>query len=600
MLKIKIKRAFIMLLAISLIFTFPTVSFAADNTSEIKLVVNGKTMTPEIPAQIINNRTMVPIRFIAEALGNTVDWDAKKRIVLVDSSSIKADETVDTTIRLFVAGKEITPDVPPQIIDGRAMVPVRFVAEALGADVEWDSKTYTVIINKITEKYGYVRQIKKQGKVVLELEPDELFIFTTEFKPYEYSHIAREKAIGQFIKEKFPNLKFKLIHWDDELGIRDSDFVDNGVYPDIYLQLADRNTTRIMRTYGMEYDMTPLIEKYNFDLDRLNKGSVNIVKDRGAGKIYSIPFQINEYILYYNKDYFDKRGEPYPQLGMTYDEAYEKAIRMTFQDGFNQIKGYSQHPDQYLKLNQRGLIPFSLTERDKVVLDTDDWYNLAENIRRFYKIIGNVWNSTDDFSKSGVAAMAVDTLERMSYLAPVKDYLADDDYQWWTANKDVNKSGVFSVPSNWDISSMPVLPDAPDTIYQPNLHAWFITRQSQMKEAAFQVITSYLLTDEVQKEISANGFKGVVKTDEIANAFGTNIPEYKNYNLKAVYWGENAAPPVRTPEVAGGGYWDISLWNVFRKYIFQYGLDSRTALQRVEKEENQWIQDRIAEGLSFN
>ena len=121
-----------------------------------------------------------------------------------------------------------------------------------------------------------------------------------------------------------------------------------------------------------------------------------------------------------------------------------------------------------------------------------------------------------------------------------------------------------------------------------------------MKEAAFQVITSYLLTDEVQKEISANGFKGVVKTDEIANAFGTNIPEYKNYNLKAVYWGENAAPPVRTPEVAGGGYWDISLWNVFRKYIFQYGLDSRTALQRVEKEENQWIQDRIAEGLSFN
>ena len=227
------RKAISLFLAFALAFMISPSVFAANDTQEIKLKVNGNYIEPEVPAQIINNRTMVPIRFIAEALGNTVDWDAKKRIVLVDSSSIKADETVDTTIRLFVAGKEITPDVPPQIIDGRAMVPVRFVAEALGADVEWDSKTYTVIINKITEKYGYVRQIKKQGKVVLELEPDELFIFTTEFKPYEYSHIAREKAIGQFIKEKFPNLKFKLIHWDDELGIRDDDFIANGVYPDI-------------------------------------------------------------------------------------------------------------------------------------------------------------------------------------------------------------------------------------------------------------------------------------------------------------------------------------------------------------------------------
>jgi len=593
------RKAISLFLAFALAFMISPSVFAANDTQEIKLKVNGNYIEPEVPAQIINNRTMVPIRFIAEALGNTVDWDAKKRIVLVDSSSIKADETVDTSIRLFVAGKEITPDVPPQIIDGRAMVPVRFVAEALGADVEWDSKTYTVIINKTTEKYGYVRKIKKQGKVVLELEPDELFIFTTEYKPYEYSHIARENAIGQFIKEKFPNLKFKLIHWDDELGIRDDDFIANGVYPDIYLQLAHRNTTRIMRNYGMEYDMTPLIEKYNFDMDRLNKGAVNIVKDRGAGKIYSIPFQINEYILYYNKDFFDKRDVPYPELGMTYDEAFELTRKMTFQDGFNQIKGYSQHPDQYLKLNQRGLIPFSLTERDKVVLNTDDWYDLSENIRRFYTIPGNVWNSTYDFSMTGVASMAVDTLDRMVYLAPLKDYLAEDDYQWWTTNKDVNKTGTYSVPSNWDISSIPVFPDAPDTIYQPNLHAWFITRQSQMKETAFQVI-AYLLSDEVQKEISANGIKGVVKTEEIAKAYGTNIPEFKNYNLQAVYWGENAAPPVRTPEVAGGGYWDISLWNVFRKYIFQYGLDTRMALQRVEAEENQWIQDRITEGLSFN
>jgi len=597
------KRSFIkalsLLLIIAVVFSFPVIPVtAANNTTEIKLVVNGETITPEVPPQIINNRTMVPIRFIAEALGNTVEWDKDKRIVLVDSSSNKIDESVDPTIRLFVAGKEITPDVPPQIINGRAMVPVRFVAEALGAEVGWDSKTNTVTINKTSERYGYVRRIKKQGKVALELEPDELFVFISDHRVYKENEKSCERFIGQYIREAFPDLKFKIVTWDDH-GFREEDFVDNGVYPDIYMQLPYRNTTRIIKTWGMDYDLTPLIEKYNVDLGRFNKASMNIILDRGAGAIYSLPFEINEYILYYNKKFFDMRNEPYPEIGMTYDEAFEKAQRMTFQNGFNQIKGYTQHPDQYLKLNQLGLMPFSLTEPNKVVLYTDEWLNLSENIRRFYKIGGNVWNTTDDFAMYGVAAMCVDAMDDMPYLATIEDYIAEDDYQWWTTNKDYNQNRTYKVPSEWDISSMPVLDSAPDTIYQPNLHGWFITKQSQLKETAFQVI-NYLLTDDVQKRRAADGAKGVVKTDEIAAAFGTNVPEYKNLNLKAVYWGENAVPPVRAPEIAGGGYWDIALWAVFRKYIFQYGLDTEIALQRVEKEENQWIQDRIAEGLSYN
>lgn len=51
-----------------------------------------------------------------------------------------------SNIRLIVNGQEITPDVPPQIIDGRVMVPARFVAEPLGAKVEWDGENNTVIV----------------------------------------------------------------------------------------------------------------------------------------------------------------------------------------------------------------------------------------------------------------------------------------------------------------------------------------------------------------------------------------------------------------------------------------------------------------------
>jgi len=51
-------------------------------------------------------------------------------------------------VKLFVNGQEIKPDVSPQIINGRTMVPVRWIAEALGADVTWDDKTRTVSINR--------------------------------------------------------------------------------------------------------------------------------------------------------------------------------------------------------------------------------------------------------------------------------------------------------------------------------------------------------------------------------------------------------------------------------------------------------------------
>jgi len=59
-------------------------------------------------------------------------------------------------IRLYVNGQEINPDVPPQIINGRTMVPVRWVAEALGADVHWDARTMLLLLLKKFQVYQIV------------------------------------------------------------------------------------------------------------------------------------------------------------------------------------------------------------------------------------------------------------------------------------------------------------------------------------------------------------------------------------------------------------------------------------------------------------
>ncbi len=248
------------------------------------------------------------------------------------------------------------------------------------------------------EGYDGVRRVISDGKILLELEPDELFIFTTNSKIYEKSFVAREKLIGKYIKEIFPDLKYRIVDWDEN-GIREQHLVQSGVYPDLFL-----GNDGIIKKTGMEYDLRLLIEKYNFALDKIDKAYMNIVCDNVTGAVLAIPFENNDRLLFYNKRLFDLKDVPYPTAGMTYDEAYDKAKVLTFGLDFTMCKGYLQHPDHYLTGNQLGLIPLSLTEPNKVELDTPEWNYLVDNLLRFFEIRGNIWTTTDDFFTKGTAA----------------------------------------------------------------------------------------------------------------------------------------------------------------------------------------------------
>lgn len=98
----------------------------------------------------MNGRVMVPLRAIFESLGAEVDWDANTRTI----TGTKGDTIVTLVVNsptATVNGKEIVLDVPPVIIDGRTLVPVRFVSESLGAEVEWDGNRRQVNIATGTE-----------------------------------------------------------------------------------------------------------------------------------------------------------------------------------------------------------------------------------------------------------------------------------------------------------------------------------------------------------------------------------------------------------------------------------------------------------------
>lgn len=121
---------------------------AKGDKKAITILVNGKEVKTDSPAFIKDGRTMVPVRFISEALGLKVDWDQATRTVTVDEGAKAMKLTIGSKKIVRADGKETAIDVPAMIKGGRTMVPIRAIGELSGAKVDWNAANREVIIQK--------------------------------------------------------------------------------------------------------------------------------------------------------------------------------------------------------------------------------------------------------------------------------------------------------------------------------------------------------------------------------------------------------------------------------------------------------------------
>lgn len=134
-----------MIFGISLILTLMAAQVALADDG-INVYVNNEKLSFDVNPQIIDERTLVPMRAIFEALGAEVSWDDSSKSI----TAIKDDTTIKMTIGnniVNVNANQIILDVPPQIIDGRTLVPVRTIAESFGSDVLWEGDSRSVLID---------------------------------------------------------------------------------------------------------------------------------------------------------------------------------------------------------------------------------------------------------------------------------------------------------------------------------------------------------------------------------------------------------------------------------------------------------------------
>jgi multiple sugar transport system substrate-binding protein len=270
---------------------------------------------------------------------------------------------------------------------------------------------------------------------------------------------------------------------------------------------------------------------------------------------------MNNFVTFYNKDIFNKFGAPYPKDGMMWDDYYDLAKTLTRTDGGVDYHGFVAHAGLNAYWNQLSL---SWLDRkvDKAAVNTEPWQKLVLNLRRFYEIPGNGYVKVDDFKKGYIA---------------IDLHVTDKLITWHDENPDID----------FDIVSAPTLPKAPKTGYQPNTVYWFVTKTSQHKDLAFQA-AAYLLSDEVQAELSRQSLVTPLVSKKVHDEFGKDLPQLTGKNTGAVFYNKLAlSPPARAADLI-----QVGLSSNFEKALstmYESKEDVNTTLRKLEESFNKQI-----------
>ncbi|MDD4169527.1 MAG: copper amine oxidase N-terminal domain-containing protein [Desulfotomaculaceae bacterium] len=116
---------------------------------DIIVNLDGEFMTFDVKPVIVDGRTLVPFRAICEALGADVQWSGETQTVTVVKASTEIKLVIGGDA--YINGQLVTLDVPARIINDRTLVPLRFISETMGCIVDWDNDARAVIITSNNE-----------------------------------------------------------------------------------------------------------------------------------------------------------------------------------------------------------------------------------------------------------------------------------------------------------------------------------------------------------------------------------------------------------------------------------------------------------------
>lgn len=369
----------------------------------------------------------------------------------------------------------------------------------------------------------------------------------------ETSPQSVEQTMFKRIKEKFPNVD--PVYIQRGKGTTIQDLITAGTVPDILWGSLSTVNDLILST-NLGYDLTEMAKKYQYDLGQFSPAALNGIRNAsGKGGLLGLPKNnLKTAVLFYNKDIFDKFGVPYPKDGMTWDETYDLAKKMTRNEGGVQYYGFSMFPNALLRDNSLS-VPAMDSKEDKL-FQADNWGKIFTNLKRFFELSGNAYKDQDKQFRAGNSAMYVDLI---------------------TSHPSLTLANI-----NWDMASLPIYNEKPGIGSRIPYDYYFITQSSKNKEAAFELIT-YLLSEEFQLGDAKDGFLPSTSKIDILKNFGENVEGLRSKNLKALVTNKPAdALPERNPGLSPINT-DSNISKAFERVVTGVE-DINTSLRKADEE----------------
>ncbi|MCM3785745.1 extracellular solute-binding protein [Neobacillus mesonae] len=352
---------------------------------------------------------------------------------------------------------------------------------------------------------------------------DTLYVYSNSGDSVE----SWNERFGDLLKEKFPDYTIEYIPKTNEVGLKE--LITAGQRIDIYWESIGGFST-YLTDFDLQYDMTELIEQHEIDMSKFEPTIVDAIKQISGDQLWGVPVFNNTMVLYYNKDLFDKFGVDYPADGMTWDEAAELSKKLTRTEGDKAYVGLSSSETHLLLMNQLS-IPYVDPETQKSTLDQD------ERWKKFYE---TVFVKPADVSGYREYMQAHDN--KLPYR---KEFLEAQElamFGWLSSITSVFPDEFSKM--NWDMVAMPTFADAPGIGTQAYPTYFSLTKMTENKDAAMEVI-KYLVSEEVQTQLSRNGIMPVLNDEGIIEQYGADSV-YQGKNYGAAFYNEFAEIPFKS------------------------------------------------------
>lgn len=255
--------------AAMLISSVPAVS--AEETA-VDVLLNGDFVefADQAPANI-DGRVLVPVRAVVEKMGATVDWNEQTKQVEVKKGDVDIVLTVNEP-SISVNGTKKELDTAPQVINGRTMLPIRAVAEELGATVGWDSDENSVII---VDWNSYIKEIQTDA-------------------PSFYSFLNQKNIVyNNYLSTGNGSVNFdfsaKLPEYAEDGTVTKTE--ENSVKLSVNVASADKfKSDALDSNITLKFDLADVQEvlkkftgaEVNYDLSKLDTVDINVVADKTA------------------------------------------------------------------------------------------------------------------------------------------------------------------------------------------------------------------------------------------------------------------------------------------------------------------------------